>query len=96
MVNVSAWPAVLCSFTRGLGGDVAALLVPTQSFKITPSLFPSLKEFKDENKTDVCTFRNKINVLCTCLFTEQMAEYSVTLKAKPPASKFSRIRQNVA
>lgn len=64
---------VSCSVTRGLGGDVkymlqATFLVLTQSFKIMPSLFPPLKEFKDENKTDVCT--SKLKSVCsvpTCL-----------------------------
>lgn len=61
-----------------------------------PSLFPFLKEFKDENKTDVNTFQIKIGVLYTHLFTEQMAEYSVALEANLSTSKFGRRRQNVA
>lgn len=59
VVNV----AIPCSVTCGLGWDVkymleATFLVLTQSFKIMLSLFPPLKEFKDENKTDVHTFPN--------------------------------------
>lgn len=46
VVNVSAWPAVLCSFAHGLGGDVkytiqATFLVLTQEFQDHDSLFLS-------------------------------------------------------
>jgi len=70
--------------------------VLTPSFKIVPSLFPSVKEFKDEKTPDVLTFRIKVSVHYTHLFTEQMAEYSVALEAISSASKFRRISKNVA
>lgn len=55
VVIVSAWPAILCSFTHGLGGDVkytiqATFLVLTQEFQNHDSLFPSVKKLKDENR----------------------------------------------
>lgn len=67
----------------------ATFLVLTQHFKIILSLFLSPREFKDENKTDVCTFFITISVLYTHLFIEWMAEHSMTPEANLSASKFS-------
>lgn len=101
VVNVTVWPLVLLSFTHGLGGNVKymtqpAFLVLTQHFKIIPSLFLSLKEFKDEKNPDVCTLCITIGVLYTHLFTERMAQYSMAPEANLSASKFSRVKQNIA
>lgn len=70
-VNVSEWPAVLCSFTRGLEGDVkyviqAALLILTQNrFKIIPSFFPYVRMKIKQNQCAVypLVYRTKDRVL---------------------------------
>lgn len=68
---------------------MATFLILTQHFKIILSLFLSLKEFKDENKMDVCTFCIPISVFYSHLFIEWMAEFSMAPEANLSASDFS-------
>lgn len=60
------------------------------------SLFATLKDRKDADKTDVHTSSTEISVHCTRLHTEWNGKLWVALEANSSASRFSRARRESA